>query len=188
MSDDFDLESLSNAWQSQTTEHTLDKTQFRKKVLFRKALLVATTLLEIVILLAAGWTLFLSSDQSMATHAKLFFDFAFITGVIIFVLMVKSRFKSIQLSNYTTLDWIVNEKKVCNEALKRGKYANYLIFTMVFVLLGSFLYDYIWLNLVLADIASIYIFGVVWAAFGWLINRHQISKNKHFINQLERDL
>ena len=156
-------------------------------MLFRKALLVATTLLEIVILFAAGWALFSPSGQSMAIHAKLFFDFAYITGVIIFVLMVKSRFKSIQLSNYTTLDWIANEKKVCNEALKRGKYANYLIFTMMCVLLGSFLYDYIWFNLVLADIASIYVFGGVWAVFGWLINRHQINKNLRYLDVLNQD-
>jgi hypothetical protein len=187
MSDDFDLDALSSAWQSQTTQHTLDKTQFRKKVLFRKAILVATTLLEIVILFVVGWALFSSSGETTATHAKLFFGFAFITGVIIFVFMVKSRFKSIQLSNYTTLDWIANEKKVCNEALKRGKYANYLIFTMIFVLLGSFLYDYIWLNLVLADIASIYIFGAVWAVLGWLINRHQINKNLRYLDVLNKD-
>ncbi len=185
MSNDFDIESLSKTWQSQEATKQFDETEFKKRFLIKRLSLLAITLVEVAILLVVGWLLIKAFSQSWAIHLKLGLIFACVAGGLAFVVVAKSRIKSLRMITSSTTDWLKFEQQMSCEALQRGKYTNYLIATFSVALCMVFTYELFVLNNLLSDLVLRYAFGVVWLFFAWLINRHHMQKHTRYLLTLK---
>ena len=185
MSNDFDIESLSKAWQSHDVVDQFDQAKLKKQLLRKQFTLLSFTILEVCILLVTAGLLVLAFSQFWPIHLKLGLMFALITGGIAYTLILKSRIKSYQMLTSPTTDWMKFEGQISQEALKRGKYTNYFIAIFSAALVIVFIYELLFLESVLINLATRYAFGVTWLLAAWLINRHQMKKHEHYLSKLK---
>ena len=185
MSNDFDLESLSTAWQTQNPPSKFTKEQIKKRLIKKRLGLFAVTTVELGILIAVAWFLMMAFSQSWAIHLKIGLTFALFIGVFTFIFMSKSRFKGYQMIKNSTSECIEFEKRMSLEALRRGKYTKYLIAVFAGGGITSFTYEYFYIATSISDLASRYLFGVIWLIFVWLFNINQIKKHNDFLSKLK---
>ena len=189
MSNDFDIESLSTAWQTQnvpskfTEEH---KKQIKKQIFIKRLGLLAITTIELGIIVAVAWLLMMAYNLSWAIHIKIGLIFALCIGVLIFILMSKSRFKSYQMIKSSTTQWIEFEERISLEALQRGKYAKYLIAAFSVAVITAFIYEHFYIEIPIHALAQRYLFGIIWLVFSWLFNSNQIKKHSKFLAKLNK--
>jgi hypothetical protein len=185
MNDDFDIESLSKAWQAQPVVNEFNGKQLRRRYLRKKLGLLAITLIELSIILAVIWLLISAFTQSWAIHLKVGLFFGLFSGILTIVPVLKSRITSYKMINICTSDWIKFEEKMSKEALHRGRFANYLIFAFSAAIIVSFIYEYFFLENPVSDLTLRYCFGIVWLVLVEVINRHQMKKHQRFLNTLQ---
>ena len=185
MSDDFDIESLSKTWQTQEVANQFDETKFKKRVFIKRLTLLAITTVEVLVLLAAAWLLYMANSESWSAHLKVALIVALVLGGVAFFAMVKSRIKSYQMLTSATTQWMNFETKISEEALRRANYANYFVYVFSFAVLVSCIYEWMVLESELVGLAMRYAFGVVWLLSAWLINRYQIKKHTRYLSTLK---
>ncbi len=184
MSDDFDLESLSKTWRSQPSDHSFDKQQLNKQLRLKRLGLFAMSTLEICILLVTSWLLFNAFHLGWAIHLKFALIFGLVSGFIATWVMIKSRIKSDHMLRIATTDWMSYQEHISLEALKRGKYSNYLIATFGAGLCIAVIYEYVTLNSQPAQLAIRYTLGTVWLLIIWLINHRHMKKHRDYLAAL----
>lgn len=188
MSNDFDIEFLSTAWQTQnvsgkfTEEH---KKQIKKQIIIKRLGLLAITTVELSIIVAVAWLLMMAYSLSWVIHLKIGLIFALCIGVLTFILMSKSRFKSYQMIKSPTTQWIEFEERMSLEALQRGKYAKYLIAAFTVAVITAFTYEYFYIESPINDLTPRYLFGIIWLIFSWVFNTNQIKKHNEFLAKLK---
>jgi ABC-type dipeptide/oligopeptide/nickel transport system permease component len=185
MSDDFDIESLSTAWQAQNTPSKFTKEQIKKRLIRKRFGLFAVTTVELGIIFAVAWFLMMAFSESWAIHLKAGLIFALFIGVFTFILMSKSRFKGYQMMKNSTSKWIEFEESMSLEALQRGKYTKYLIAVFAGAVMTSFTYEYFYMKSPISELAWRYLFGTIWLTFVWLLNIKQIKKHNEFLSKLK---
>lgn len=185
MSNDFDIESLSTAWQAQNTPSKFTKEQIKKQIFIKRLGLFAITTVELGIILAVAWLLMMAYDQSWAIHLKIGLIFALFIGVFTFIFMVKSRFKGYQMIKNSTSECIEFEERMSFEALQRGKYTKYFIAVFAGGVITSFTYEYFYIESPIGDLVWRYLFGIIWLMFVWFFNINQIKKHSKFLSKLK---
>jgi len=185
MSNDFDLESLSTAWQAPNTPSKFTREQIKKRLIKKRLGLFAVTAVELGILFTVAWFLIMAFSQSWTIHLKIGLIFALFIGVLTFILMFKSRFKGYQMIKKSTSEFIEFEERISLEALRRGKYTKYLIAVFSGGIITSFTYEYFYIGSPINDLASRYLFGIIWLIFVWFFNINQIKKHNLFLSKLK---
>jgi len=185
MRDDFDIESLSVAWQAQNTTSKFTKEQIKKRLIKKRLSLFALTTVELGIIFAVAWFLIMAFNESWAIHLKVGLTFALLIGVFTFILMSKSRFKGYQMIKNSTSECIEFEERMSLEVLRRAKYTKYLIAVFAGAVITSFTYEYLYIGSQLSDLAARYLFGIIWLMFVWFFNINQIKKHSKFLSKLK---
>jgi len=185
MNNDFDIESLSTAWQAQSTLSKFTKEQIKKQIFIKQLGLFAVTTIELGIIFAVAWLLMMAYSQSWTIHLKIGLIFALFIGVLTFILMSKSRFKGYRMIKNSTSEWIEFEESMSLEALQRGKYTKYLIAVFAGTVITSFTYEYFYIESPISDLAWRYLFGSIWLIFVWFFNIKQLKKHNDFLSKLK---
>lgn len=185
MSNDFDLESFSTAWQAQNTPSKFTKEQIKNRLIKKRINLFAVTTVELAILFTVAWFLMMAFSQSWAIHLKIGLVFSLFIGGLTFILMSKSRLKGYQMIKKSTSECIEFEERLSLEALQRGKYTKYLIAIFAVGVVTSFTYEYFYIGSPISALASRYLFGIIWLIFVWIFNFNQIKKHHDFLSKLK---
>lgn len=185
VNDNFDLDSLANTWQKQPEPVKFDEHKLKRKLFLKRFTLFALTAVEVLILAALAWFIREASKEPLAVHTTVFYLFAMAVGLVTLVAVSLSRFRSFKMLNKPTSELVKYERQISHEAIKRGKYTNYIIAAFSLAVLINFTYEQLFTNQPAGESIWQNSLGALLLILAWLANRKQINKHQVFLKNLE---